>query len=305
MKLVLYMLKQLMYIHLNSMNRKSFIKRSLFTAGALTLAGYWHQVRGKSHEDLPQVGFNHIPHTNSTIMPNAVLHRANTRGHANHGWLDTYHTFSFSSYYNPDRMNFGALRVLNDDTVAAGMGFGTHPHNNMEIISIPLKGDLEHKDSMGNVAVIRQNDIQILNAGTGITHSEYNKNKDSQVNFLQIWVMPKEENIKPRYDQITLKPEERNNQFQQIVSPSHDDAGVWINQDAWFNLGNFDPGTKVSYKIKKKGNGVYVFVLEGSITVNGETLNKRDGIGVWDTEKIDIANNSATQLLVMDVPMEF
>ncbi|MBY0427376.1 MAG: pirin family protein [Cytophagales bacterium] len=286
------------------MDRKKFIKRSLFTAGAMTLAGMWHQMAGKEHRDLPPVGFNHIPHTNSTIMPNTVLHRANTRGHANHGWLDTYHTFSFASYYNPDRMSFGALRVLNDDTVAGGMGFGTHPHNNMEIISIPLKGDLEHKDSMGNVAVIRQNDIQILSAGTGITHSEYNKNRDSQVNFLQIWVLPKAENIKPRYDQITLDVKERENKFQQIVSPSHDDAGVWINQDAWFSLGNFAAGKNETYKIKKPGNGVYVFVLEGSATIQGEKLNKRDGIGVWDIDKIDIKSDSNTELLLMDVPME-
>ena len=241
---------------------------------------------------------------------NTVLHKAATRGHANHGWLDTNHSFSFAHYYNPERVQFGALRVLNDDFVDAGMGFGTHPHDNMEIISIPLLGDLEHKDSMGNVAVIKQNDVQIMSAGTGIYHSEYNKNKDKKVNFLQIWVFPKVRNIEPRYDQINFKPEDRVNKLQQIVSPSKTDDGVWINQDAWFHLGNLKKDFATEYVIKQKGNGVYAFVIEGDVTINlpagqagDQPLNKRDGFGVWDVEKFSIVANSDAEVLLMEVPM--
>jgi hypothetical protein len=242
---------------------------------------------------------------------NTVLYKANTRGHANHGWLDTNHTFSFAHYYDPTRTHFGKLRVLNDDFVDGGMGFGTHPHDNMEIISIPLAGDLEHKDSMGNVAVIRQNDVQIMSAGTGIYHSEYNKNKDAKVNFLQIWIFPKQRDIAPRYDQITFKPEDRVNKLQQIVSPSKTDDGVWINQDAWFHLGNLKKGFTTDYTIKQKGNGVYAFVIEGEVTINlptgqagSQKLNKRDGYGVWDTEKISIVADGDAEVLLMDVPMQ-
>jgi len=185
-------------------------------------------------------------------MAQAILHKAETRGDANHGWLHSRHTFSFADYYDPDRMHFGALRVLNDDRVEAGMGFGTHPHENMEIVSIPLEGDLEHKDSMGNISVIKSGDVQVMSAGTGITHSEYNKNKDRVVNFLQIWVIPNKNNVKPRYDQITLINSDRHNTLQQILSPNADDAGVWIYQDAWFHLGQFDKGVSTSYTIKKK-----------------------------------------------------
>lgn len=234
---------------------------------------------------------------------NTVLHKAHTRGHANHGWLDSHHTFSFAHYYDPTRVNFGALRVLNDDWVDGGMGFGTHPHDNMEIISIPLAGDLEHRDSMGTVAVIRQNDVQIMSAGTGIQHSEYNKNKDRKVNFLQIWVFPKNRNIQPRYDQISFKPEDRENKWQQIVSPVKDDAGVWINQDAWFHLGNLKAGFQSDYTIKQKGNGLYVFVIAGDVTVNGQALNKRDGFGVWDIDRVSIGADTDAEVLLMEVPM--
>ncbi len=183
-------------------------------------------------------------------MAQTVLHKAGTRGHASHGWLNSYHSFSFSSYYNPDRMNFGALRVLNDDTVDAGMGFGTHPHDNMEIISIPLEGDLEHKDSMNNVAVIKNGDIQAMSAGTGIYHSEYNKDRAHRVKFLQIWVYPNKKNVEPRYDQVTLNLEDRHNKLQQILSPNPDDEGVWIHQNAWFHLGKFDKGVSTEYNLK-------------------------------------------------------
>lgn len=188
----------------------------------------------------------HLQYKN-IIMTNSILHKADTRGDANYGWLHSKHTFSFANYHNPERMHFGVLRVLNDDTVSGGMGFGTHPHENMEIISIPLEGDLEHKDSMGNTTVIRNGDIQVMSAGTGIYHSEYNKNKEQQVKFLQIWVLPNQRNVEPRYDQITLNPEDRKNKLQQILSPNPDDEGVWIYQNAWFHLGNFDKGFTTGY----------------------------------------------------------
>jgi len=237
-------------------------------------------------------------------MANTILHKADTRGDANHGWLHSKHTFSFANYYNPERLHFGVLRVLNDDYVAAGMGFGTHPHNNMEIISIPLEGDLEHKDSMGNVTVIKNEDIQIMSAGTGVTHSEYNRNKDIAVKFLQIWVIPNIKNVTPRYDQITLNPNDRLNTLQQIVSPNPEDAGVWIHQDAWFHLGKFDSGFAINYTIKKKGNGVYAFILKGDVSIEGIELNERDGFGIWDTGKITIKSNSQdAEVLLMEVPM--
>lgn len=249
------------------------------------------------------LGFNHIPNTKSDIMANSVLHRAETRGNANHGWLQSYHTFSFANYYNPERMHFGVLRVLNDDTVQGGMGFGTHPHDNMEIISIPLEGDLEHKDSMGNVAVIRNGDVQVMSAGTGIRHSEFNKNRDQTVKFLQIWVFPNKRNVEPRYDQITLDPADRKNKLQQILSPNPDDAGVWIHQDAWFHLTELDKGNNIEYNLKKAGNGVYAFVLSGDVTINGQDLHQRDGLGIWDTSNLQIEAGSHAELLLMEVPM--
>src|SRR3954469_20283590 len=188
-----------------------------------------------------------------------VLHKAATRGHASHGWLDSWHTFSFANYHDPARIHFGVLRVLNDDTVDAGMGFGKHPHDNMEIISIPLEGDLEHKDSMNNTAVIKNGDIQAMSAGTGIYHSEYNQDPDKRVKFLQIWIYPNQRNVEPRYDQLTLNLDDRHNKLQQVLSPNPDDAGVWIHQDAWFNLGKFDAGMSTVYTIQKPGNGVYAF----------------------------------------------
>lgn len=288
------------------MDRKEFIKNSFATAAVMTVGGFVKNALASHEEELKNVdltGFNHLPSPNNRTM-NTILHKANTRGHANHGWLDTNHTFSFANYYEPTRMHFGVLRVLNDDYVEGGKGFGTHPHDNMEIISIPLSGDLEHKDSMGNVAVIKQNDIQIMSAGSGIYHSEYNKNRDKKVNFLQIWVFPKEKNIQPRYDQITFKPEDRVNKLQQIVSPSKEDEGVHINQDAWFHLGNLMKGFKTEYAVKAKGNGVYAFIIEGDVTINGQKLNRRDGFGVMDAENISIQADSDAEVLLMDVPMK-
>lgn len=234
---------------------------------------------------------------------NAVIHKAETRGHATHGWLNSHHTFSFANYRNPERMNFGVLRVLNDDVVSAGMGFGTHPHDNMEIISIPLEGDLEHKDSMGNTTVIKEGDVQVLSAGTGVTHSEYNKNKDKEVKFLQIWVFPNKRNITPRYDQVSLKDIEKDNEFYQILSPNEEDQGVWINQDAWFHIGKFSKGNSDNYQIKKEGNGVYAFILDGEVEINGEKLSKRDGMGIWDTDSFQVEASENARVLLMEVPM--
>lgn len=237
-------------------------------------------------------------------MTKTILHKSETRGDADHGWLHSSHTFSFANYYDPERVHFGALRVLNDDYVAAGKGFGTHPHENMEIISIPLEGDLEHKDSMGNISVIRNGDVQVMSAGTGITHSEYNKNKDKPVKFLQIWVFPNKDNVKPRYGQITLDNSQRRNKLQQIVSPNENDEGAWIHQDAWFHLGTFDLGFSTVYSIKQTGNGVYAFVIRGDITIDGISLNERDGLGIWDTDNFTIGSASAdAEVLLMEVPM--
>ena len=232
-----------------------------------------------------------------------VFHPAGSRGHAQHGWLDSHHTFSFAQYYDPTRIHFGALRVLNDDLVAGGMGFGRHPHDNMEIVSIPLAGDLEHRDSMGNVGVIRQNDVQIMSAGTGVEHSEHNKNGDRPVSFLQIWVMPKIKNIVPRYDQKHFEPSARENKWQQIVSPEKDSEGVWINQDAWFHLGKFKPGFSTEYAVHQKGNGVYAFVLEGEVDLGGQRLARRDGFGIWDVERFAVTAIAEAELLLIEVPM--
>ncbi len=289
-------------VNLLSMNRKEFIKKSILGTTAVVGCA---SLASAAPENNPsqQVGFNHIQNPKTHLMENKVLHKAETRGDANHGWLHSRHTFSFANYYNPERMNFGALRVLNDDIVSAGMGFGTHPHQNMEIISVPLSGDLEHKDSMGNIAVIRDRDIQVMSAGTGITHSEYNKNHDKQVKFLQIWVIPNKQNVTPRYDQITLKTADRHNTLQQIVSPNPDDAGVWIHQDAWFHLAKFDAQFEEIYTLKKQNNGLYVFVLNGTITVDGQELASRDGFGIWNFNSLKIKANAESEFLLMEVPM--
>ena len=293
------------------MNRKNFLKKmAIGTAATVTSGGLLKADEKISTYDklMQQVGFNHLP-AEAGVIKNGeknmktVLHRASTRGHANHGWLNTHHTFSFANYYNPERMNFGALRVLNDDSVAPGRGFGTHPHDNMEIISIPLEGDLEHKDSMGNVAVIKQGDIQVMSAGTGIMHSEYNRNEDQQVKFLQIWMFPNKRNVEPRYDQISLESNKLKNQFHQILSPNTDDEGVWAHQNAWFHLGEFEAGQSLTYTLKDPNNGVYAFILEGDTAIEGQDLSKRDGFGVWETDKIQFESKGNSRVLLMEVPM--
>lgn len=239
-------------------------------------------------------------------MATTVLHKAASRGHANHGWLDAHHTFSFASYHDPDRMHFGVLRVLNDDRVDGGMGFGMHPHDNMEIITIPLEGDLQHKDSMGNTAVIKRGMIQVMSAGTGVLHSEFNPNADQPAKLLQIWIFPNKRNVEPRYADLTIADGQKQNELQQVVSPDPDDAGVWIHQDAWFHLGTFDKGTTTGYKVKRDGNGVYAFVIKGSFAIDGVTLGERDGLGLSDTGGFSLtALTQDAEILLMDVPMAF
>lgn len=232
-----------------------------------------------------------------------IVHKAATRGHADHGWLNSRHTFSFGTYHDPNRIHFGVLRVLNDDTVAPGMGFGKHPHDNMEIISIPLEGALEHQDNMGNKQVIKQGDVQIMSAGTGIAHSEKNASSHLPVKFLQIWVFPNEKNVAPRYDQKTFTESEKKNTLLTVVSPFGEADGIHIHQDAWFSLGNLESGATQTYNLKKAGNGVYVFVLEGNVTVNDIVLNRRDGLGVSEADAISVKADSDAQLLVMELPL--
>lgn len=234
---------------------------------------------------------------------NTVLHKASTRGFANHGWLVSHHSFSFANYYNPERMNFGALRVLNDDTVAGGKGFDLHPHDNMEIVSIPLEGSLEHKDNMGNKTIIPSGDIQAMSAGTGIFHSEYNKNIDRSVKFLQIWLFPNKKNVVPSYNQTTLHNYQCEDKFAQILSPNSKDEGVYIQQNAWFFIGNFTKEQTQHYTLKDKANGVYCFILEGNATIEGQALNKRDGFGIWQTNSISVHIKDTAKILLMEVPM--
>lgn len=232
-----------------------------------------------------------------------IIHKASERGHADHGWLNARHSFSFASYHDPSKVHFGLLRVLNDDIVAPGMGFGMHPHDNMEIVTIPLQGTLEHRDSMGNVGVIKPNEIQAMSAGSGLMHSEYNHSKTEPINLLQIWVFPKERNIEPRYDQRVFTEEEKNGKFKTIVAPVKSEDIMWINQDAYFSLGKFKAGSSADYTIQHKGNGAYIFIIEGEATIAGQKLGKRDAIGIWDTDKLTINITADAEILVIDVPM--
>ena len=232
-----------------------------------------------------------------------IFHASSTRGEANHGWLHARHSFSFANYFNPERIQFGALRVLNDDRIAAGKGFGTHPHDNMEIITIPLEGALEHKDSMDNIGVIEADEIQVMSAGTGVYHSEYNKNSDQEVSLLQLWVFPREQNVAPRYDQKSIKDLKKDNILYPIVTPDPEGPGMWIHQDAWFHMGDFTQSTTLEYKINKKGNGVYAFLIEGSAEVAGDLLEKRDALGVWDTESFSVSASPNSRILLIEVPI--
>lgn len=234
----------------------------------------------------------------------SIFHSAESRGNADHGWLKAKHSFSFASYHNRERMHFGVLRVLNDDVVAPGMGFGTHPHDNMEIITIPLEGALEHKDSMGTSSVIRAGEIQMMSAGTGIQHSEFNHEKDKAINLLQIWIFPNKRDVTPRYDQQTIDETKLVNNWSQLLSPSPDDDGIWVHQNAWFHMGKFDATQRSNYTLKDPNNGVYVFVIEGEVSVEGQQLNKRDALGVWETTSISFDFKQESKVLLIEVPMD-
>ncbi len=290
------------------MDRKNFIKKTLLgtigiAAGSKVAAKESAQKNSTYDKLMEQVGFNHLPNEEVKTMK-TVLHKSNTRGQANHGWLQSRHTFSFANYRNPERVHFGALRVLNDDIVAPGKGFGKHPHDNMEIISIPLEGDLEHRDSIGNTAVIKEGDVQVMSAGTGVYHSEFNKNRDQNVKFLQIWLFPNRRNVEPRYDQISLDKTKMKNQFHQVLSPDPNDEGVWLHQNAWFHIGDLDGGTSLTYDLKATGNGVYAFILDGEVSIEGQALEHRDGFGVWDADSIQIKASQQARVLLMEVPMQ-
>lgn len=233
-----------------------------------------------------------------------ILHTTATRGYANHGWLEARHSFSFANYYDKERVHFGVLRVLNDDIIKGGYGFGKHPHDNMEIITIPLEGSLLHEDSMGNKAVINAGEVQVMSAGTGIQHSEKNNSDTDPLKLLQIWLFPNKQNVKPRYDEISIKDISVKNEFYQILSPDANDQGVWIHQDAWFFLGDFDAGLKKTYSLKKETNGVYAFVINGDVTLDEIALSKRDALGIWDTTSFEITANSDARILIMEVPLQ-
>ncbi len=279
------------------MKRNQFLKSVLAGASALSIPAV---LQGKEGEKMEQVGFEHLP-TKETKTMNTIIHRATTRGHANHGWLDSHHTFSFANYMNPERMHFGALRVLNDDIIQGGTGFGTHPHSNMEIVSIPLDGALEHKDSTGRERVIDTGDVQIMSAGRGIFHSEYNHNKNKASNFLQIWVFPKLGDIEPRYDQKRFEAKDRHNSWQTVVAPDKDSA-LWINQDAWFSLAELEKGKSLTYAKNLEGSLLYLFVIEGSVSLNGETLGKRDGMGILSGDISNLKSTEDASLLLMELP---
>lgn len=234
-----------------------------------------------------------------------IYHAADSRGDANHGWLKSRHTFSFANYHNPERMGFGALRVINDDFVIGGQGFGRHSHRDMEIISIPLSGKLGHGDNIGNNGIIETGEIQVMSAGTGITHSEMNGDDKEDVKFLQIWVIPNKMNVEPRYQQVRMDDIMQPNEFNQVLSPNADDAGVWIHQNAWFSMGDFDKGVTQTYELKDPNNGVYIFVISGKVVVNGNTLDTRDGLGVWDTKSFTMDVIDDAKVLLMEVPMSF
>ena len=288
------------------MKRLEFLKKSLASGFAAMAAPFVLKSSNTKESTfnrlIEQVGFNHMP--NDEIgTESTVLHKAHTRGSADHGWLKVNHTFSFANYRNPQRMNFGVLRVLNDDTIAGGKGFGTHPHDNMEIITIPLEGDLKHKDNMGNGTIIKNGDVQVMSAGTGVTHSEFNANTNQEVKLLQIWLFPNQRNVKPRYDQLSLQSIKKKDVFYQILSPNSNDEGVWIHQNAWFSLGEFTSTKQINYDLKSNQNGVYAFIIEGQAIIQNQKLDKRDGFGIWNTDSLDIIATKGAKILLMEVPM--
>jgi redox-sensitive bicupin YhaK (pirin superfamily) len=234
-------------------------------------------------------------------MMKTVFHAANSRGHADHGWLNAKHSFSFASWHNPERIHFGMLRVLNDDIVAGGMGFGKHPHDNMEIITIPLAGSIQHEDSMGFSEVIHAGEVQVLSAGTGIYHSEYNPSPDQELNLFQIWIFPKQKQVEPRYAQ--RKYELNEDTFTELVGPEESGISTWIHQDAWLSMGAFKAGSSQEYQLKKQGNGIYLMLVEGQIKIGDQLLTQRDAIGISQTNQIQIEIEANAKILVIEVPM--
>lgn len=234
-----------------------------------------------------------------------IFHQANSRGHANHGWLNAKHSFSFASWYNPERIHFGALRVLNDDIVAPGMGFGKHPHDNMEIITIPLRGALRHEDSMGFSEVINAGEVQVMSAGTGIYHSEFNASSSEDINLFQIWIFPNKQNVEPRYDQISYDWSQTENNFLQLVSPFPTDQGTWIHQNAWIHMASLTKDTSLEYNLKDSKNGVYFMVIDGEFEIEANTLSERDAIGIWEIDKVSIKAIDSGKILAIEVPMIF
>ena len=231
------------------------------------------------------------------------LYPADNRGFADHGWLEARHSFSFGGWYDPEKLHFGVLRVLNDDIVAPGMGFPTHPHDNMEIITIPLKGSVYHEDNMGNSGEIKAGDVQVMSAGSGVMHSEYNKNADEELNLFQIWIFPNKRNVEPRYDQQKIQDDELKNDWVQIVSPNSEDMGVWIHQNAWILKGNISKGHNLSYVNQIEGNGSYLMVIEGLIKIENQELGRRDAIGIPTTKELQITALEKSKVLLLDVPM--
>ena len=234
-----------------------------------------------------------------------IFHASNSRGAVNHGWLNAKHSFSFASWYNPERTNFGALRVLNDDIVSAGAGFGTHPHDNMEIITIPLAGSIAHKDSMGNSSIIKTGEIQVMSAGTGIQHSEFNPDENEELRLFQIWIFPNKRNVVPRYDQFEMNVQAMKNNFLQLVSPNKEDEGTWIHQNAWIKIAEVDSNVEITYSFNSKENGVYFMLIDGEVTINNQQLKQKDAFGVWNTDTVVLKANCQSKILAIEIPMDF
>lgn len=235
---------------------------------------------------------------------NKIIHRAEERGHVNHGWLDANHSFSFAGWFNRNKMGFGRLRVLNDDTISPEAGFGLHPHDNMEIITIMLKGSLKHKDSMGNEGVISENEIQVMSAGSGIMHSEFNASNDKECNLLQIWIQPSKRDIEPKYDQINYSEKELTNNFVQLVGPANSKAILDIQQNAFISMSDLESGKMINYQLNEKSNGIYLFLISGQIQIDDESLNSRDAIGLWDIEKVEMMAENDSKVLIIEVPID-
>lgn len=232
-----------------------------------------------------------------------VFHPASGRGHADHGWLDAHHSFSFAGWYDEKKVHFGMLRVLNDDRIAPGMGFGMHPHDNMEIVTIPLEGALEHRDNTGGHGVIKKNEVQVMSAGSGIMHSEFNHSKTEHCSLFQLWIFPAVRNVAPRYDQLLFDPKGRKNRFQVLVSPEKTEGHLWLHQNAVLSMAEIDKGESLRYNMKFKGNGAYVMVVQGNLTAGGQLLGQRDAVGIWETDGFEIRAETQSEVLVVEIPM--